>query len=199
MTFDLLLALALFCIATLFSPGPNNLMLMASGANYGLRRSLPHMAGVALGFPIMIVPVGLGVMQLFDLYPITETILLALSVAYLFYLAWRIATAAPPKEAQPGSNPLSFFEAAAFQWVNPKAWSMALGAITLYAPGRDLSGILWISAAFLVIGSCSATTWTTLGTAIRRLLTTGKRLTAFNWTMATLLILSMVPVLAAQF
>ncbi len=196
MTYDLLLALAAFCLATLFSPGPNNLMLMASGANYGLRRSMPHMTGVAFGFPLMILPVGFGVIQLFEVWPPAETVLLALSFAYLLYLAWRIATAAPPKDGQAGRTPLRFAEAAAFQWVNPKAWSMALGAITLYAPARDVTGVLWIAGAFAVLGSLSALTWTTLGTGIRRLLTDPLRLRWFNRTMAALLVLSMLPVLA---
>ena len=195
MTTDTLLGLALFCLVTLFTPGPNNLMLMASGANFGLRRSLPHLSGVATGFPIMIVPVGLGVMRVFDYWPPAYLILKTLSVAYLLFLAWKIAHAAPPKEAHAEARPLSFLQAAAFQWVNPKAWSMALGAITLYAGSRDLVAILWVSASFLVIGTCSALTWTTLGTAVRRLLSRPGRLRAFNWTMAALLILSMLPVL----
>ncbi|MBV0913224.1 LysE family translocator [Anianabacter salinae] len=197
MTFDILLALAAFCLVTLFSPGPNNLMLMASGANYGVRRSLPHLSGVAVGFPLMILPVGLGVMQLFEAFPPLHLALKIASVAYLLYLAWKIAHATTPKEAEAGSHPLSFFQAAAFQWVNPKAWSMALGAITLYAPGRDIGSILWICAAFLLIGVGSALTWTTLGTAVRRLLADPRRLQVFNWTMAALLVASMAFVLIA--
>ena len=195
MTYDLLAALALFCAATLFTPGPNNLMLMASGANFGLRRTLPHLAGVAVGFPIMVLPVGLGVMQVFDLWPPAYTILKVLSVAYILWLAWKIAHAAPPKEAQTEARPLTFVQAAAFQWVNPKAWSMALGAITLYATSRDFTAILWVAGAFLSIGIVSALTWVTLGTGVRRLLARPERLRVFNWTMAGLLIASMVPVL----
>ncbi|MCT4553868.1 MAG: LysE family translocator [Pelagimonas sp.] len=195
MTTDILFALALFCAATLFTPGPNNLMLMASGANFGLRRSVPHLAGVALGFPLMIVPVGLGVMQVFELWPITETALRIASICYLLYLAWKIAHATPPKEVSAEARPLSFLQAVAFQWVNPKAWSMALGAITLYAASRELGQILWVAGSFLVLGSLSALTWTTLGTGVRRILAKPERLRMFNWTMAAALILSMVPVL----
>jgi threonine/homoserine/homoserine lactone efflux protein len=195
MTLDLLFALALFCAGTLFTPGPNNLMLMASGANFGLRRSIPHLLGVALGFPLMIIPVGLGVMQLFDLWPLSYTILKIASVIYILYLGWKIANSAPPKEVTSDAKPLTFLQAAAFQWVNPKAWSMALGAITLYAPGRDLMAILWVSGLFTAIGMISATTWTTLGTGVRRLLSDTRKLRVFNWIMATLLIASMIPVL----
>ncbi|KUF10256.1 LysE family translocator [Pseudoponticoccus marisrubri] len=197
MTPDLLLALALFCAATLFTPGPNNLMLMASGANFGLRRTLPHLIGVAFGFPMMIVPVGLGVMQVFDLWPLSYLALRIVSVAYLLYLAWKIAHAAPPAEAEAGASPLSFLQAAGFQWVNPKAWSMALGAITLYAASRDIGAILWVAGTFAALGTVSAVTWTLLGTGVRRLLARPSRLRAFNWTMAALLVLSMAPVLLA--
>ena len=195
MTADLLLALALFAAATVFSPGPNNLMLMASGANFGLRRSLPHLAGVAYGFPLMILPVGLGVMQVFEVWPPAYTLLKLVSVAYLLWLAWKIAHQAAPGEAQANARPLSFVQAAGFQWVNPKAWSMALGAITLYAASRDLSAVAWVSATYAVIGTASAVAWTVLGTGMRRWLAEPRRLRIFNWTMAALLLAAMAPVL----
>lgn len=194
MTFDLFFALALFCAATLFTPGPNNLMLMASGANFGVRRSLPHLTGVAFGFPVMVIPVGLGVMQVFDMWPPAFDVLRAVSVIYIFYLAWKIANSAPPEDAPAEARPLTLIQAAGFQWVNPKAWSMALGAITLYAANRDLESILWVSGMFLALGLISAVTWVTLGTGVRRLLKRPDRLRIFNWTMASLLVLSMFPV-----
>ncbi|MGP6087315.1 LysE family translocator [Antarctobacter jejuensis] len=195
MTPDLFLALALFAAATVFSPGPNNLMLMTSGANFGLRQSLPHMAGVAYGFPLMILPVGLGAMQLFEHFPPAYTALKVLSVLYLLWLAWKIAHQSAPGEGRTAARPLSFVQAAAFQWVNPKAWSMALGAITLYAASRDLAAVAWVSATYAVIGTASATTWTILGTGLRRWLSNPRRLRVFNWTMATLLLVAMAPVL----
>lgn len=195
MTADLLLALCLFAAATLFTPGPNNLMLMASGANFGLRRTLPHLTGVALGFPLMILPVGLGVMEVFDRWPPAYTILKVASVVYLLWLARKIATAAPPADAPTDARPLSFLQAAGFQWVNPKAWSMALGAITLYAAARDLTSILWIAGTFATLGTLSALTWVTLGTGLKRLLGAPGRLRRFNRVMAVLLVASMLPVL----
>ncbi len=195
MTLDLLFALALFAAATVFSPGPNNLMLMTSGANFGLRRSLPHLAGVAYGFPLMILPVGLGAMQVFEAFPPAYTALKVLSVLYLLWLAWKITHQAAPGEGNSASRPLSFLQAAAFQWVNPKAWSMALGAITLYAASRDLMAVAWISATYAVIGTASAATWTMLGTGLRRWLSNPARLRIFNWTMAALLLAAMAPVL----
>ncbi|AUQ59813.1 translocator protein, LysE family [Phaeobacter inhibens] len=195
MTYELFLALAAFVFGTVFTPGPNNLMLMASGANFGFRRSLPHLTGVAVGFPLMILPVGLGVMQLFDAFPALTWIMTALSVAYMLWLAWKVANAAPPREGEAQGTPLSFLQACAFQWVNPKAWAMALGAITLYAASRDVTAILWVSGTYLLVGCFSASTWTLLGQQLRRLLTRPAQLRAFNWTMAALLLASLAAIL----
>ncbi|WP_299929632.1 LysE family translocator [uncultured Pelagimonas sp.] len=195
MTYEILFALAAFAFATVFTPGPNNLMLMSSGANFGLRRSMPHLTGVAYGFPVMILLVGLGAMQMFDIWPPSYTILRVFSVAYILWLAWKIANATPPQDAPSDARPLTFLQAAGFQWVNPKAWSMALGAITLYAASRDFTAILWVAGAYAVIGTGSALTWTVLGTGVRRLLARPERLRVFNWVMAALLVASMTPVL----
>ncbi|SDY19815.1 LysE family translocator [Citreimonas salinaria] len=195
MTLDLFAALLAFAFVTVISPGPNNLMLMASGANFGFVRSIPHMAGVGLGFPAMVALVGVGVMRVFQVWPMAQTILLTVSILYLLYLAWKIANAAPPGRAEATGRPLSFLQAAGFQWVNPKAWSMALGAITLYAPGRDLSAVLWVAATYVAVSVVSTSTWIVLGQQVRRILTNPMRLRAFNWTMAALLVASMIPVL----
>ncbi len=195
MTPDVLFALAAFAFATVFTPGPNNLMLMSSGANFGLRSSMPHLSGVAFGFPVMILLVGLGAMRMFDIWPPSYTVLRVFSVAYILWLAWKIANAAPLKDAASDATPLTFFQAAGFQWVNPKAWSMALGAITLYATSRDFTAIVWVAGAYAVIGTGSALTWTVLGTGVRRLLARPERLRVFNWVMAALLVASMAPVL----
>ena len=196
MTPDVLFALAGFALVTVITPGPNNLMLMTSGANFGFRRSIPHMLGVGLGFPLMIIPVGLGVMQVFDAWPPSYTILKVLSVLYMLWLAWKIANAAPPDGApEAAGKPLTFLQASAFQWVNPKAWSMALGAITLYATGRDLAAILWVAGTYVAMGCISTTSWTVLGQQLRRLLNRPNRLRVFNWAMAALLVASLIPVL----
>jgi len=197
MTFDLLTALAAFALVTVITPGPNNLMLMASGANFGFRRTVPHMLGIGLGFPAMVFCVGVGVMQLFDLWPLSYIILKTLSVVYLLYLAWKIANAAPPAHAAEGHDgrPLTFLQSAAFQWVNPKAWSMALSAITLYASGRDLTAVLWVACVYVAVSAISTTSWTVLGQQMRRLLKNPARLRVFNWIMAALLVATLIPVL----
>jgi threonine/homoserine/homoserine lactone efflux protein len=128
MTLDILMALVAFCFVGVITPGPNNLMLMASGANFGFRRTVPHMFGIGLGMPVLVTLVGIGVMRVFEALPIVQTVLTVLSVAYLLFLAWKIANAAPPSAAaaEQTGKPLTFLQAAAFQWVNPKAWFMAL-------------------------------------------------------------------------
>ncbi len=192
---DILPALLMFALVTVITPGPNNLMLMASGANFGFRRSVPHMLGIGLGFPAMIVLVGIGVMQLFDLWPQSYLVLKIASVGYMLYLAWKIAHATAPKEAEAGGKPLSFLQAAAFQWVNPKAWSMGLSAITLYAAGRDLGSVLWVAGAYVACAALSTTAWTLVGQQVRRILGAPSRLRIFNWVMAGLLVASLLPVL----
>ncbi len=195
MTYELLTALVGFALVTVITPGPNNLMLMASGANFGFQRTLPHMLGIGLGFPLMVFCVGIGVMHLFDLWPQSYMILKVFSVAYLLYLAWKIAHAAPPEKGQAGGRPLTFLQSAAFQWVNPKAWSMALSAITLYATGRDLPAVLWVAGVYICVSFISTTGWTVLGQQMRRLLKNPRRLQVFNWAMAILLVATLVPVL----
>ncbi len=195
MTLELYTALFVFALVTVITPGPNNLMLMASGANFGFRRTVPHMLGIGLGFPTMVLLVGVGVMQLFDLWPVSYILLKILSVAYLLYLAWKIANAAPPKEARTEGRPLTFLQSAAFQWVNPKAWSMALSAITLYAASRDLGAVIWVAGTYVLVSTVSVTSWTVLGQQMGRLLRSEARLRIFNRVMAILLVATLIPVL----
>lgn len=195
MTYDVLAAFALFAFVSSITPGPNNLMLMASGANFGLRRSIPHMLGIGVGFVVMVVLVGIGLMQVFDTIPVAHTLLKVLSTGYLLYLAWKIAHASAPSDTGGTGRPLTFLQAALFQWVNPKAWSMALTAITLYAPDRSFMAVLLVAALFGAVNLPCVSSWTLLGRQMRHVLSTPARLTAFNWTMAALLVASLYPVL----
>lgn len=195
MTVEALFALIGFAFATSITPGPNNLMLMASGANFGFRRSLPHMLGISLGHMFMVVLVGLGLAQIFDRFPTIQTVMQVASVGYLLFLAWKIAQAAPPGAGQQKGKPFTFLQAAAFQWVNPKAWFMAVSAVSVYAPDKTLAVILAVAATFACTNFPSICVWTAVGTQLRRLLTSPKRLRAFNWTMAGLLVLSLALIL----
>ncbi len=171
-------------------------MLMASGANFGLRRTVPHMLGVAIGFTVMIVLVGAGLMELFDAYPASYTVLKIFSVVYLLYLAWKITLAAAPDGKAGSGRPLTFIQAALFQWVNPKAWAMALTAISVYAPSKSLTGVALVAAVFGLINLPSISFWTVLGKQAQRVLTNPARRQAFNIVMAALLVGSLYPVLA---
>ncbi|MGJ8595185.1 LysE family translocator [Sulfitobacter sp.] len=195
MTLETLTALALFAFVSSSTPGPNNLMLMASGANFGFVRTIPHMLGISVGFMVMLFSVGAGLVQIFDRFPVIYDVLKIASVIYMLWLAWKIAHAAPiTKKAQAGA-PMTFLQAAAFQWVNPKAWAMALTAITVYV--GDAS-ILWLAVGaliFAIVNLPSVSIWTIAGQQMQRFLTNPRRLRAYNWTMAALLVASLYPVL----
>ena len=197
MTLDILLALAAFAFVSSITPGPNNLMLMASGANFGFLRTVPHMLGVGLGFVFMVLVVGAGLAQVFNAYPVSYTALKVISILYLTYLAWKIATAAPIKRGDAVGTPMTFLQAAAFQWVNPKAWAMALTAISAYTPDTTVAGIALVAVVFGAINLPSVSLWTIMGQQMARVLTNPTRLAVFNWTMAALLIASLYPVLFA--
>lgn len=201
MSYEIFLALVGFSFVSSITPGPNNTMLMASGANFGLLRSLPHMMGVGIGFTLMIILVGFGLAQVFITFPIANLILKVVSVIYLFWLAWKIATAAPklPDAPQTGGTPMTFIQAALFQWVNPKAWTMAVYAITNYATdgagGRSIGAVFLVALIFGAINIPCITVWTVLGKEMRRLLTSPQRLRAFNIIMALLLVATLYPIL----
>lgn len=199
MTYELLTGLVLFAFAASITPGPNNIMLMASGVNFGLRRTVPHMLGVSLGHGAMTLILGLGLVQIFEIIPWLRTALTVVSVAYLLWLAWKVANASPPADAREGSNPLTFLQAAGFQWVNPKAIYMSIYAQTSYAPeGAGWGGAVAVAAVFALVNLPSITTWVWGGTQVRRWLDGPGRLKAFNWTMAALLVLSLFPMLLAE-
>jgi threonine/homoserine/homoserine lactone efflux protein len=185
-----------FAFVASVTPGPNNLMMMASGVNYGVRRTLPHMAGVCLGFGAMTFAVGLGLAGVFRLLPWLYVVLRWGAAAYILYLAYKMATAKGVGNAVTGGRPMSFLGAVAFQWVNPKAWVMALGAITTYAEPEHLArDVAVISISYVLINIPCSFAWTASGMAIKRFLKRGGALRLFNGTMAALLVLSLYPLL----
>ncbi len=185
-----------FAVAMSFTPGPNNLMLASAGARFGFARTLPHQAGVVLGFAVLTLTVGLGVAELIAAAPMLYMVMKVASIAYLLYLAWRIATAEGAKRGAEPARPMSFIQAALFQWVNPKGWVSALGAITAYTTlsANIRLQILLITLIFALVGVASTSTWAMFGQVIRRYLTTPRRRVAFNGVMAALLVGSIVPV-----
>lgn len=195
---DTLLALAAFAFVSSITPGPNNLMLMASGTNFGLARTVPHMLGVAIGFVVMLLMVGAGIAWIFEALPAAYIVLKVVSVAYLLYLAYKIATAKPPApDAGQGdaARPLTFVQAAAFQWVNPKAWTMALTAVSAYVPAEQRgAGLVTVALIFGAINLPSVGVWAAMGAQLRRFLNKPKTLRAFNVTAAVLLVGSLYPI-----
>ncbi|MBL3563234.1 LysE family translocator [Rhodovulum sulfidophilum] len=195
MSFAILTALLGFAFVMTVTPGPNNLMLMASGANFGFRRTLPHRMGIVGGMSVMALLVGAGLMALFDAVPVLNLVLKVIFAGYLLWLAVKIATAAPLEERDADSRPMTFLQAATFQWVNPKAWAMCLSAITLYAPDRSLLSVAIVAAAFTLVCFPAISVWAWLRTAVRQWLSSATRLRVFNLTMAALLVASLYPLL----
>lgn len=193
---QVLFALMGFAFVTSITPGPNNLMLMASGANFGLRRTLPHMLGVALGFGGMILLLGLGVEQVIQSAPGWATAMKMVSLGYMLWLAWKIAHASAPESGAVTGRPMGFLAACAFQWVNPKAWMMALGALSAYTEGAGC--VLAVAAVFTLVNLPSVAVWAAMGQGLRGVLQDPRRLRLFNGAMALLLVASMLPVLSGH-
>lgn len=191
---DSLIALATFAIVSCGTPGPNNMMLLSSGATFGFRRTLPHILGVSGGCALMFLLLGFGLAEVMARTAWLYVLLHLVSTVYLLYLAWRIATSAGLGSASAHGRPLTFLDAAAFQWVNPKAWAMALGAVTSFARPDDFAvDILTVTLTVCVIGLPCIMLWASGGTLVRRLLARPATLRAFNLGMALALVGSLMP------
>jgi threonine/homoserine/homoserine lactone efflux protein len=197
MTLDQILAFAVFALSISITPGPNNMMVLASGANFGLRPTIPHLLGIDLGFAVMIIAVGVGIGGLFIAFPTLHAVLRYVGALYLIFLAWKIASARGPSSDTGRGKPLSFLQAASFQWVNPKGWIAAMGTVATYTPSNGFfANLLIVTVVFaLVMGPC-ITIWAAVGTSLRRFLSNPARLRAFNVVMALLLVASLYPTLS---
>ena len=187
------LAFVAAAIPGFFTPGPNNLMVMASSAKFGFARTIPHGLGVALGFAVMVVLVGLGLGQVFQYLPWLEIVLKVLAAINLLYLAWTLL-GLKIKEQGAGERPLTFLEAAGFQWINPKAWALAVSFVAMVAdpgPGRFVA-IAVIGIGCAIIGALSTPTWMFFGERLEKLLkrTGGERFLGI--VMAILVVASVV-------
>lgn len=197
MSQSLLIAFVMFATVMFFTPGPNNIMLLSSGLTYGFRRTLPHAAGITIGFAFMVGAVGLGLGTIFITYPVLQTILKYAGIAYLVYLAFHIAMSGPATPDQDNARgPMTFWGAAMFQWINVKGWVMVIGTITAYA---GIAGFPWnivIQVMLsLLLGTLSCAAWAAFGSALRPILTSPVAVRAFNIVMALLLLASLYPVL----
>jgi len=198
MTHETLLAFALFALATSITPGPNNILLMTSGVNFGFRASLPHMLGVAFGFALLLMGTGFGLSELFTRYPGIYVVMKWLGVIYFIYYAWKLAsTPIKPLSANATTSAhraWRFRDAVAFQWINPKGWIMAIGAFSSYVPAMSKAGVI-VGAVlvFSLIAVPCFILWVSFGTHLRHYLEQGQRRRYFNVGMAALLLASLLP------
>ncbi|KAA0181998.1 LysE family translocator [Cupriavidus cauae] len=186
-----------FVLVSSITPGPNNTMVLASGVNFGFVRTIPHLLGISSGFALMIALIGLGLGSLFTALPWTWPLLRVAATVYLVYLAYKLATAGGVQDRQV-ARPMSFLQAAAFQWVNPKAWVMAVGACSAYVLHPNLwLNVLLLAGLSAIINLPSVAVWAVFGASLRRWLARPRVLRVFNVTMAVLLLGSLWPILAA--
>lgn len=193
------LSISIFCLVTSITPGPNNIMLMTSGLNHGVLKTAPHFLGIVVGFPLMFAALGFGLGTLFLRYPMIHQIIKILGTGYLLFLAWKIANATNNQANDQLKKPLTFLQAAAFQWLNPKAWVIAIGAIATFTSiGNMASEVITIIIGYLILGSLSMAVWLLLGTSLQRIIRSDRQLRLFNIFMAILLLLSVIPIAIMQ-
>jgi threonine/homoserine/homoserine lactone efflux protein len=196
MQIEIFLALLVFAFTTSITPGPNNMMLFASGVNFGFVRTIPHMCGIGVGFLVLLLAVGFGLGALLEAVPMVYTVLKVAGGADLIWIAWKIGTSRSLGEGKTGARPMSFLEAAVFQWVNPKAWVMAVSAMATYTNSANYTmSVLIVGVAFAIVNFPSVSTWAGFGSALRQWLSDPVRLKWFNISMALLLVASLWPML----
>ena len=197
MTYDLFIALFVFGGIAAFTPGPNNTLLVASGINFGFRRTLPLVMGVCIGFPLMIGCVGLGLGRIFENYPVIYQVMKYAGAAYMLWLAWKIATSKPSgADGSEVGSPMTFIQAAGFQWINPKAWVMAVTALSAYTVSSDYYfGVGAVVGTFVFMGLTSAVTWALFGVGLKHVLNDARYFRMINMALALALVASLVPML----
>lgn len=198
---ELYLSIIIFAATASITPGPNNVMIMTSGLNFGIRRSIPHALGICIGFPMMLLALGFGLGSIFDHYPVIHKIIKIIGISYLIYLAWRIASTATIEDGAAATNPLSFSQAALFQWVNPKAWVMATGAISAFTSNHQaiFAQIVFIAIAFFFAASISVAIWLVFGHQLKTLMKYNRQRQVFNIAMGIFLIIAVLPVIKELF
>jgi len=192
----MLLSILSFASATFFSPGPNNLMLLSSGLTFGYMQSLPHILGIVIGFPLMVVAVGLGIGTVFSLFPFAYTVLKVIGTAYLLWMSWKIATnKSKPSAKEASAKPFSFVQSALFQWVNPKAWVIAMTATSSFTSAHEnmFAQVLVIAVIYMLVAVFSTSLWTLGGFYLKGFIANEKWLRIFNISMAVLILASVLP------
>lgn len=198
MPYDLFVALVMFAFVMAMTPGPNNIMLAASGVNFGFARSIPHMSGVLIGFLVLVAACAAGLGLVFTAVPALQLVLKVVGAGYMLWLAWKVAHAKPSDgEGETAGEPLTFLQAAAFQWVNPKGVLAALSGIALFMrPDHAVTDFAIMVTVYGIATLASVTVWTGFGVALRKLLGNARHARIFNIVMGLLLVASIVPMLA---
>ena len=198
MPLDVLIALTVFASVMAFTPGPNNILVTASGVNFGFARTIPHLIGIDVGFVVLLAAFAAGLGVVFSAAPGLQLALKLAGAAYMLYLAWKVGTAKPQAETGGASagRPMTFLQAAAFQWVNPKAVVAALSGVAVYMrPGHERQDFLIVLAVFAVTTVLSTATWAGFGVALRRWLRNPRHARLFNVAMAMLLVATIIPIM----
>ena len=197
---EVYLSIIIFCLVTSITPGPNNIMLMTSGLNHGVLKTIPHISGIIVGFPLMVAALGFGLGTIFFNYPVIHQFIKIVGIGYLLFLAWKIANTTNTNTGKHLREPLTFIQAAAFQWLNPKAWVIAIGAIATFTTvGNIQSQVVIIVFAYLFVGSFSMGLWLLMGASLQKILRSQKQLQVFNAVMAILLVMSVAPMVFIGF
>jgi threonine/homoserine/homoserine lactone efflux protein len=197
-TFTMLISITSFAFASTMTPGPNNIMLLSSGLTFGYKRTIPHALGVNFGFPIMVICVGLGVGELFEVFPFIYTILKVVGISYLLWMAWHIAnTKGAPNTEKIKDKPFTFLQAALFQWVNPKAWVAAIASTAAFITDQQIAfmQVMIISCVFFVCAILSTNSWSLGGVLLKRFIQNDRLVQIFNITMAILIVGSILPII----
>ena len=196
LSLDTLFALSLFSVISSITPGPNNIMVLSSGVNFGLKRSMPHILGISLGFFVLCMACGMGLGSLLLQFPGIHMALKVIAAIYLLYLAYKIASSRTLSQATESSQPLTLLQATMFQWVNPKGWMMAITAMIMYTvPEQPFYSTLWVSLVFGILCFPCILVWCLFGTLLRQFLSAPTRLKYFNICMGLLLITCIYPMI----
>ena len=196
---DFIIEILFFAFATSITPGPNNIMVFNAGINYGFCKTIPHILGICLGFPIMLICVGLGMGSFFEKYVMLHKLFKIGAALYLIFIAWKIANTNNIRLSGCTNNkvgPISFWQASLFQWINPKAWIMAVVAVSTYTTiGGNYYEIVRIAFIFIIVSFPCVSAWTIVGQYIRKFVTKEKYLKCINITSGLLIIMSLLPIL----
>jgi threonine/homoserine/homoserine lactone efflux protein len=197
MQLDVFLALVLFASVMAFTPGPNNILLTASGVNFGFIRTIPHLLGVDVGFVLLLAVFAAGLGLVFAAAPTLQLVLKIAGAAYMLWLAWKVASARPAGDGEDGNRarkPMTFWQAVAFQWVNPKGVVAALSGVAIYMqPGHEFYDFAIILSVFGLVTVLSTATWAGFGVGLRRFLRNPLHARIFNAVMGLLLVASIYP------